>query len=71
MTRTAAEIEREIARLKRVMRDWELEGRLDCEVEDEMQGEIMDLQDEMYAAEWDEAVAKLIDETPVSQKEAA
>ena len=46
MSRT--EIIAEIARLRRVLREWELEGRLDCEVEDEMQGEILDLQDELY-----------------------
>ena len=46
---TAAEIRNEIARLKRQMREWELEGRLDADVEAEMQGEILDLQDELYA----------------------
>ncbi|HEY6564211.1 MAG TPA: hypothetical protein VIY86_06920 [Pirellulaceae bacterium] len=47
MTRTTSEIHAEIARLKRQIRDWELEGRLDCEQEDLLLGQITDLYDDL------------------------
>ncbi len=49
-TRTPAEIHAEIARLKRQMREWELEGRLDCEQEDLLLSQILDLQDDLTTA---------------------
>ena len=43
----AAEIRNEIARLKRQMREWAFDGRLDSDVETEMKAEIADLEDDL------------------------
>jgi len=44
---TATEIRSEIARLKRQMREWAFDGRLDSDVEADMKAEIADLQDDL------------------------
>lgn len=48
MTRSPAELTAEIGRLKRVMSDWNIEGRLDSDTEADMIGEIEDLQGDLY-----------------------
>lgn len=44
---TASELRAEIARLQRVMSDWNIEGRLDSDTEADIKAEIDDLYDDL------------------------
>ncbi len=54
---TSSEIRNEIARLKRQMREWLIEGRLDSDVEADMQAEISDLEGDLRVMEHPEDYA--------------